>query len=183
MFFLNDLIKDEEIREKIKGYCWAIFNTTGTATMVIEEDKTISLANVEFEKVTGFTRCEVEGKKKWPEFVPKNLHATMEEYHRLRRITPNSAPKKYEAQAINRQGETRDIMLTVSMIPGSKKSIASFSDITKQKRAQGALRNQSFFYRMKTTSPTQFSTKAVWAFIRMQQGFEEFLGKSKGTDW
>ena len=179
--FLNDLIKDEEILEKIKGYCWAIFNTTGTATMVIEEDKTISLANAEFEKVTGFSRFEIEGKKKWPLFVPKNLQATMEEYHRLRRITPNSAPERYEAQSITRQGETRDILLSVSMIPGTQKSIASFLDITKQKRAQSALRDQSFFLqRMIDSIPNPiFYKDCMGLYQGCNKAFEEFLGKTK----
>ncbi|MBK7552859.1 MAG: PAS domain S-box protein [Syntrophaceae bacterium] len=34
----------------------AIFETTGTATMIVEEDTTISMVNAEFEKQSGFTR-------------------------------------------------------------------------------------------------------------------------------
>ena len=33
-----------------------IFETTGTATVIIEEDTTISLANKEFEKLSGFLK-------------------------------------------------------------------------------------------------------------------------------
>ncbi|MCU0651086.1 MAG: PAS domain S-box protein, partial [Candidatus Omnitrophica bacterium] len=46
-----------------------IFETTGTATAIFEEDKTISLANTEFEQVSGFSKAEIEGKKLWTEFV------------------------------------------------------------------------------------------------------------------
>ncbi|MRS04745.1 PAS domain S-box protein, partial [bacterium] len=52
----------------------AIFETTGTATIIMEADKTISLLNSEFERMTGYKRAEWEGKKKWTEYVaPKDL--------------------------------------------------------------------------------------------------------------
>jgi PAS domain S-box-containing protein len=40
-----------------------VFETTGTAMGVIEEDTKIALINEEFEKLTGYSRGEVEGKK------------------------------------------------------------------------------------------------------------------------
>ena len=46
-----------------------IFENTGTAMVIIEEDSTISLANTEFEKLSGYTREETEGKRSWTEHV------------------------------------------------------------------------------------------------------------------
>ena len=46
-----------------------IFENTGTAMAIIESDLTISLANQEFEKLSGFDRSQIEGRKKWTEFV------------------------------------------------------------------------------------------------------------------
>jgi len=43
----------------------AIFETTGTAMIIIEEDTTISLANTEFEKLSGYSQAEIVGKKIW----------------------------------------------------------------------------------------------------------------------
>ncbi len=63
----------EKLRESENLYR-AIFETTGTATIIIEEDKTISLLNSEFEKMTGYRREEWEGKKQWTEYVaPKDV--------------------------------------------------------------------------------------------------------------
>ena len=42
----------------------AIFETTGTATIIIEDDMTISLLNSEFENMTGYRRAEWEGEEK-----------------------------------------------------------------------------------------------------------------------
>lgn len=49
--------------KKLKNYYKAIFEHTGTATIIIEEDTTISLANSEFEKLSGYSKEEIEGKK------------------------------------------------------------------------------------------------------------------------
>jgi PAS domain S-box-containing protein len=46
-----------------------ILENTGTATVIVDEDATIVLANRQFERLTGFSRSEIEGKKKWTEFV------------------------------------------------------------------------------------------------------------------
>lgn len=40
-----------------------LFETTGTAMIVMEEDMTISMANREFEKLSGYSKEDVEGKK------------------------------------------------------------------------------------------------------------------------
>ena len=43
-----------------------IFETTGSAAIIVEEDTTIFLANTEFEKLSGYSREEIEGNwKKW----------------------------------------------------------------------------------------------------------------------
>ena len=59
---------EDTLRESEDKYR-TIFETTGTATFIIEEDTTISLANKEFLKLSGYTQQEVEGKKSWTDFV------------------------------------------------------------------------------------------------------------------
>jgi len=34
-----------------------VFENIGTATIIIEEDKTISMANTQFEKLSGYSNC------------------------------------------------------------------------------------------------------------------------------
>ncbi|WP_051275746.1 HD domain-containing phosphohydrolase [Desulfovirgula thermocuniculi] len=118
----------------------AIFENTGTATVIVEEDSTISLANEEFARLAGYAREEIEGKMSWRDFVAaaEDLRR-MEEYHILRRTDPALAPRNYEARFRDRQGNVRDVYLTVAVIPGTKQSVASFLDITERKRAEEAL--------------------------------------------
>jgi len=112
-----------------------VFETTGTSMVIIEDDTSISLANAEFEKLSGYSREEIETKKSWAEFVSNRDKQRMLEYHRLRRTDPTQAPKRYEFEFIDRAGELRDIMITIDMIPGTRQSVASFSDVTELKLA------------------------------------------------
>ena len=117
----------------------AIFETTGTATVIVEEDTTISLVNREFERLTGYSKEELEGKKSWTEFFMQDDLEKMKRYHYLRRIDPDAAPRNYESRLIDKWGNIKDIFLTVAMIPGTKRSVGSFLDITNLKRTEEAL--------------------------------------------
>ena len=119
-----------------------IFETTGTATVIIEEDTTLSLVNTQFEELFGYSREEVEGKKSWTEFIVDEDLERMKEYHRLRRIDPNAAPTNYEFKLVDKAGNIKTIFLSVSMIPGTGKSIASLLDLTEHKRAENLINAQ-----------------------------------------
>jgi PAS domain S-box-containing protein len=132
---------EQTLKESERKYR-AIFENTGTATTIIEEDTTISLANQEFEKLSGYTKEEIEGKKSWTEFVLKEDLKRMKKYHRLRRVNSDAAPRKYEFRFIDKKGNVKDVLLTIDMIPGTKKSIASLLDITKLKQTERALQKR-----------------------------------------
>ena len=116
-----------------------VFEATGTATIIVEDDKTISLANSTFEDLSGYSKEEIEGKKKWTEFVIEEDLERMRKYHRDRRDKPGSAPTNYEFRFIDRQGNIKNISLTIEIIPGTKKSIASLLNISDRKQAEEAL--------------------------------------------
>ncbi len=158
---LMDITERKEAEEKLKeseNLYRAIFETTGSATIIIEEDMTISLLNTVFEKLSGYRREEWEGKKKWTEFVVKQDLGRMRKYHRLRRIDPNSAPKNYEFRLIDSKGQIRDVYLTVDMIPGTKKSVASFMDVTGRKRAEEGLRKREKELKIKSRNLLELNT-------------------------
>jgi PAS domain S-box-containing protein len=147
----------EKLRESENLYR-AIFETTGTATIIIEEDKTISLLNSEFEKMTGYRREEWEGKKQWTEYVAPKDVARMESYHHTRRQDAGAAPRNYEHDLIDAAGRIRHMYLTVDMIPGTKKSVASFMDITPWKQAQRRLKKRETELQIKSRSLEELNT-------------------------
>ena len=132
----NDWKKAEEIASASELLYRTIFETSGTAMIILGEDMQISLVNQEFEKLSGYSKEEIENKKKFTEFIVKNDLPRMKIYHQVRRIDAASVPAKYEFKFLTRWGNTRDIHIAVSVIPGSKKSVVSFTDITDRKRVE-----------------------------------------------
>ena len=129
----------EELTKSAEKYR-NVFENAGTATIVFEEDMTISMVNREAEKLSGYSKEEVVGKKKWINFVVENELDRMKEYHRLRNVEPDIAPKSYEFRFKDRDGNVKDILLTVDMIPGGKERVATLLDMTERKQAAEALR-------------------------------------------
>jgi PAS domain S-box-containing protein len=113
-----------------------VFENTGAATIIIEHDTTISLCNAEFERLSGYAKSEIEGKKSWTEFVTKEDLERMLTSHHLRRKDPDMTSRQYEFQFVRRTGELRDMYLVVDMVPGTDKSVTSLMDITELKRGE-----------------------------------------------
>lgn len=185
---VENALRDSEARYR------TIFENTGIAFAVMEEDTKISLMNTEAEEIMGYSRNEIEGKRSWTEFVArKDDLEKMKKYHILRRIDPSAAPKRYEFQVINKEGNIKDIIVTISMIPGTKKSIASFLDITDRKKIEKALRESEARYRTifentgiafmlieedMTISLINGEVESTFGFLK-----EEVEGKKKWTEF
>jgi len=123
---------EEELRASEIRYRTIIENT-GTAMLILEEDTTISMVNSGLEQMVGYPAAEIEGKKKWTEFVAESDLKRMVKYHRARREEPGSAPSNYEFKLLGREGRTLDAFLTVSTIPETGQSVVSIIDITERK--------------------------------------------------
>ena len=123
---------ENALRESEEMYR-TIFESTGTPAIMVDEDTTVSLANTEFERLSGYSSQELEGKVSWTQFATKDELEKMVKYHLLRRENPDVAPASYEAKLLNRAGDIRNCILTISMIPGTEKSLVFVVDITERK--------------------------------------------------
>ena len=117
-----------------------IFEKTGTATVIFKEDDTILLANGGFERLTGYTKEEIEGRKKWTEFIHlKDDLERMKEIERLRRTDPMSVPDTYEFQLVDRKRQVKDILVTVTPMPEGKQTLVTLLDAGAHRRMETAL--------------------------------------------
>mgnify|MGYP000856967574 FL=1 len=118
----------------------SIFEHTGAATIIIESDMTVSLVNSGFTDLTGYRREEVEGKMLWTAFVADEDQERLSGYHRARRQDPGTAPRTYEFRLVDRHGTPKDVYMTVGLIPGTDRSVASMVDVSDRKRFEEELR-------------------------------------------
>ena len=129
-----------------------VFESTGTAMMILEEDKTIAVVNRELERISGFNREEIEGKMPWTRFVSPVDRERMKQYHILRRTNPSAVPKNYEFAFLARDDRLISTYITVEMIPGTKKSIVSLIDISREETARKELMESEEKFRILSES-------------------------------
>jgi PAS domain S-box-containing protein len=133
--YIERMRSRQALRESEEKYR-TVFENTGTATIIVEEDSTISLVNTKFEMLSEFTKEEIEWKKSWKEFFHEDDLIKMEKYHHARRAYPGTAPSNYEAHFIDRHGNVRNVLHSVSVIPGTGKTVESLLDITERKKLE-----------------------------------------------
>ncbi|MBF0549331.1 MAG: response regulator [Deltaproteobacteria bacterium] len=129
----------EEALRRSENTYRTIIENTGTALVIIEGDTLISLANTQFEKLSGYRRDEIENQKSWTEFVLKEDLEPMNEYHDLRRIDPYQAPANYEFRFVDREGNVKNVIVNIDVIPETEKSVASLLDISERRKIEEEL--------------------------------------------
>lgn len=133
-------IAENALREKEERYR-TVFETTGTATVIIEDDMTISMANSEFQRLSGYSREEIEAKIKWTVFVAPEDIERMKAYHLERRSRGKTAPGSYEFRFVDRHGKATDVYIKASLIGNTGRSVSSLTDITPLRQAERLFRD------------------------------------------
>ena len=116
------------------------FEHSGTGMVVVREDMVIILVNQRVREIFGFSNEEVRLKKKWTEFVCPGEIERLKKYHTDRRKDPDSAPEEYEFSLRDKDGNVREVLANVAMIPGTTNSLVSMHDITLRKIMERDLR-------------------------------------------
>lgn len=131
--YLEALVKSEKMYR-------AVFENTGTGTIIIDHEMTILFSNERFEAMVGYTREEIDTRMKWSQFVAPEDLERMQRYHYGRRKPGSDSPIEYECRIHHKSKRLMYIYMKVGMIPGTMNSIASFMDITERKLAENSLR-------------------------------------------
>ncbi len=141
----RDVTKQYILQENLKASeekYRTVFENTGTATTFLEKDGTISLANKEFAKLSGYSIDEIENKKTWMEFVVPEDLAWMKEQHEMRRQKNDAALNEYEFRFIDKDKNLKYIHLYIDIIPETGKSVASLLDITHKVKNEQQLKEK-----------------------------------------
>ena len=108
-----------------------VFENSGTAMAVMEEDGTLSRVNSEFEKLTGYTKEEVEGVKKWADFGGG-------------RDIIWGGPAHSESRLLGKDGGVKIALVSAAFLPGTNKKVVSLLDLTERKRMEEELKYLAF---------------------------------------
>jgi len=130
-------LKDSE--EKYR----TVFENTGTAMVILEDDMTISMINSQAEKLSGYSKEKIENKIKWTEIAYQEDLEKMKKYHLSRRKPGEKLPTEYEFRITDRKGNIKNILLKVDLIPNTKRSVASLIDITERNQAEEKLKKMA----------------------------------------
>lgn len=186
----------EQALRRSENYYRTIFETSGAAQVIIEEDTTISLANSKFEELSGYSRQELEGIKSWTEFVHLDDMELMKHYHYQRRQKRDQAPWRYDFRFIDRHGAVHHIYLNVDTIPDTNQSIASLIDFTEHKHSEEKIRylslhdsltglyNRTFFDEemQRLSNSREFPITSISADIDGLKFINDTMGHAKGDE-
>jgi PAS domain S-box-containing protein len=121
----------------------SIFENTGTAMIITDENMTISLVNKTFENILDQKKEDIEGKLNWLDMIVPEERESVRDHHKVKDDWVGDSliiPKSYEVQVeINK--DVRDFIATFDFIPGTRKSLISLIDITDRKKAEGLLKS------------------------------------------
>lgn len=136
------LQKSEKQLEDSEEKYRSIFENTGTAMIITDENMNITLANRIFQNILNPKGDQIKRKLNWIEMLVPDDREKIKNYHKIdEKKDVNSAiiPKTYEVQSMIK-GDLRDFFATFEFIPGTKSSLISLIDITDRKRAEGLLK-------------------------------------------
>jgi PAS domain S-box-containing protein/putative nucleotidyltransferase with HDIG domain len=129
--------------KKSENYYRSIFNNTGTAKLVIENDNSISKLNIECESIFGYKAEEMLGTK-WTDYFNDDMLSNLIKYDHTRRFDtqPSASPFKFISKLINKNGKVKTTLIAVNLIPETKSyavAILDLSELYQVKRALEAI--------------------------------------------
>jgi len=142
-YLVRDITADKEAQRRLKRseeLYRTIFESTGTAMLIVDGDTTVRRANAETERLTGYSPADFACNPSWKDFVAPEDIEQMMRYHVDRREISGKAPRNYEFRLVRKDGEIRDFYLTAALLPEYGQSIISLQDITETKWAERRLR-------------------------------------------
>ena len=177
---ISKALEESDIRYR------SVFENTGSATIIIEADMTISLANTGFVKMTGYSKQEIEGRMKWPTIIahPRDLTRMMA-YHFNRRKSEENVPIEYEFILMDRQGVKKNVFARVDMIAGTQHSVASILDVSSLKTARRHLRESEskLLGIIEAFQGLIYISADDYRLSFMNRALKQFIGHEKGADF
>jgi len=161
---------EEELRESEEKYR-SVFENSGSPSVIVDEDLTISMANLKFEQFFGYSRQDIENKMKFSDFIADEDVEKMKSYHAELQKNQSQARTEYECRIVDREGAKKNIAIKLGILPDMNRSIASFFDITESKKTEALLKEQEALLRRENI--------LLKSSMQKRYGFGNIVGKSQ----
>ncbi|MEZ7198216.1 PAS domain S-box protein [Pseudodesulfovibrio karagichevae] len=145
---VSEIRQVEDALRQSESHYRTLFETTGTAMVLLGKDGIIKSCNSQFCIMSGCAREEIEGKKTWMEFVPPNELKRMGLFEEWRDKKTGNPPRDYEFDFLTYDGVHRRIHLFVRNVPGTDDRVCSLIDVTERDDALCALRKSEERYQL-----------------------------------
>jgi diguanylate cyclase (GGDEF)-like protein/PAS domain S-box-containing protein len=119
--------------------CSAIFEASGSAMIIVEENGIISMVNEEFERLSGYDKEEVENKKIWTEFLVGYEPVEIKELPGHKEMDLQALQPNAETIFVDRESRAKIVNTNVKMLPATQRCVVSMLDITASKNADNEI--------------------------------------------
>jgi diguanylate cyclase (GGDEF)-like protein/PAS domain S-box-containing protein len=125
----------------------AIFENTGTATIIIDENMIIILANKMFTNLSGYEREQIEHKKAWFDFLDANSRKNLLSKIFLPEAGSQQTSEPYttcECKFIAKNSETYEVLVSWAVLPDDHRWVVSLTVVTAINEADEQVSRQAF---------------------------------------
>ena len=94
-----------------------LFENTGTATILVEKNMRISMANSKFCELTGFTKKEITGTKRLSEFIERKNLFRIRRFHTKQKEKGLPLPTEYECLFVGKSRNMKHVVMKIYTPP------------------------------------------------------------------
>lgn len=146
--FEDQVVSEQEryrvVLENANAQYRAIFEAVSAATVIVDEDLTVTMVNPAFEQLSGYARDEAEERKAFTEFIASSDLERVREIQRRRRAADVTLPHSYEVSFVHRSGRLLQVRVNEALLPGTRRIVASLLDLTPHREAEAELLHSAF---------------------------------------
>lgn len=143
----SDLRATARTLAESEGRYRAVFEASGTALVLYGSDNLVRMVNGATERMIGTSRAEVEGSRKWTEFVHSDDLGVLLDRHRLRQEDPSRDQGRVECRVYDTAGRIHWVDISVEAILGTDLRVASLADRTEHRDTLLALQQSERRFR------------------------------------
>ncbi len=138
----------ERAVQAAKDYAEKLIETANAMVVGLDAEGHISVFNQAAERITGYTRAELEGRNWFEVVVPRERYPQV--WEEFGRLNDGGLPGEFENPILTKSGEERQVVWRNAVLarPGEPQSTISFGiDVTGRRRAEAELRRSEERYR------------------------------------